>query len=94
MADDTKIKKKVTRGRKFATLAARMKYLYGNEAKTYSLRGNVYHQEGMNFDKRKWTDKICMVMFVLVFLTMCFISAWAFMYGQMHKVLNGNDATG
>jgi hypothetical protein len=56
MADDTKVKKKATKGRKFATFAARMKYLYGKEAKTYSLRGNIYHADGMNFDNRKCTD--------------------------------------
>ena len=71
-----------------------MKYLYGSKAKNYSLHGDVNHSEGMNFDKRKCTDKCCMVLFVFMVLQMMFISAWAFIYGDMNKVLSGNDAMG
>jgi len=39
MADDKKVSRKKTKGRKFGTLAARLRYLYGAEAKTFSLNG-------------------------------------------------------
>ena len=40
MADDKPAAKRRTKGKKFATLAARAKYLYGKEAKTHTLNGN------------------------------------------------------
>ena len=71
-----------------------MKYLYGAQAKTYSLSRNINHEDGMNFDRRKVTDKVCLSFFLIVVILMIFVSVWAIMYGEINKVLSGNDAAG
>ena len=94
MADGTRIVKKKTKGKKFKSLAARMKFLYGAQAKTYSLSRNINHEDGMNFDRRKVTDKVCLSFFLIVVILMIFVSVWAILYGEINKVLSGNDAAG
>lgn len=50
MGDDAKIGRRKRVKKKFASLAARLSFLYGKEAKNYTLKGNPKHKDGMNFE--------------------------------------------
>ena len=48
----------------------------------------------MNFDNRKCTDVFCLILFVLNLLGMIAIFWYAITYGNLNKVLCGNDFQG
>ena len=94
MADDKRVIRKRTKGKKFGTLAARLRYLYGAESKTFSLNGMKDLKDGVNWNNRGCTDLFCFITLLIVFILMCIISVLAMIYGDINKVLSGNDGAG
>jgi len=94
MGDDTKIVKRKRIKKKFVSLAHRLDYLYGKEAKTYTLKGDPNHKDGMNFENRKCTDKICMILFWLMLVGKFYFFYYGFSKGNLARVLNGIDGAG
>ena len=83
MADDKKVTRKKTKGRKFGTLAARLRYLYGPEAKTFSLNGMVELKDGVKWENRGCTDVLCLIIFLFSFVTLFFIAIYAYIKGDI-----------
>jgi hypothetical protein len=94
MADDKKVSRKKTKGRKFGTLAARLRYLYGAEAKTFSLNGMKELKDGMKWSNRACTDVLCLIIFLTVMLLLFIISVYSVYKGDIQRVLSGVDAKG
>lgn len=89
-----KLKKRKRTKKKFATLADRLHFLYGKEAKTYSLKGNKLHKDGMNFENRKCTDVVCLIIFWLMLIGKFYFFWYGFANGNINKVLSGVDGAG
>ena len=94
MADDKRVNRKKTKGKKFGTLAARLRYLYGAESKTFSLNGMKDLKDGVNWNHRGCTDLFCFVIFLFVFVLMMIISILAMINGDINIILSGNDGAG
>ena len=94
MADDKKVLRKKTKGKKFGTLAARLRYLYGAESKTFSLNGMKELKDGVNWDNRGCTDVICVIIFLLALVIMFTVFVYSFIVGDINYVLSGNDGAG
>jgi hypothetical protein len=94
MGDDTKVKKRKRVKKKFASFADRLHHLYGKEAKGYTLRGNPNHEDGMNFEKRKCTDIMCLILFLAMLGGKGFFFYYGYSGGDLNKVLCGNDGAG
>ena len=95
MGDDTKIsRKRKSKGKKFNTLADRLHHIYGKEAKTYTLRKNRLFKDGMNFENRKCTDKICLTLFWIMLASKVFFFYYGYTNGNINRVLCGVDGAG
>lgn len=94
MADDKKVNRKKTKGKKFGTLAARLRYLYGAESKTFSLNGMKDLKDGVNWDHRGCTDLLCMIIFLVTLGILTFVFIYAYIVGDKNLVLSGNDGAG
>ena len=94
MADDKNIVRKKTKGKKFGTLAARLRYLYGAEAKTFSLNGMRDLKDGINWENRGCTDLVCLIIFIITMVCMVVGFFYAGIAGDHNLVLSGNDGAG
>tara|TARA_B110000285_G_C14803091_1_gene458442 strand:+ start:111 stop:404 length:294 start_codon:yes stop_codon:yes gene_type:complete len=97
MGDDTKVSKNKrarVKGKKFASMAARLHAKYGHDAKHYTLRGNKLFKDGMNFENRKCTDKLCLIIFWLMLVGKFYFFYVGFTNGNIDKVLNGVSGDG
>jgi len=94
MGDDTKVVKRKRVKKKFVTFADRLHFLYGKEAKGYTLRGNPNHEDGMNFERRKCTDICCLILFWAMLVGKGFFFYYGYSQGEINKVLCGNDGAG
>ena len=95
MGDDIKVKKRQrVKGKKFPTLAHRLDYLYGKDAKTYTLYGKTLFRDGMNFEHRKCTDIICLILFWIMLAVKIFLFYWGWTRGDINKVMSGVDGAG
>lgn len=95
MGDDTRIKSNRERTKKkYATLGARLSHYYGKLAKTYTLKGDQNHKDGMNFENRKCTNKICMIIFLVALVSKFYIFTRGYMYGDINMLMCGVDGAG
>ena len=97
MGDGEKIaksRKRLKTTKKFATLADRLKHFYGKEAKTYTLRKNTLHKDGMNFEQRKCTDIVCLIIFWTMLASKFFFFYYGYVNGNINIVLCGVDGAG
>jgi len=94
MGDDTKVNKRKRVKKKFASFADRINYLYGKEAKGYTLRGNPKYEDGMNYEKRKCTDICCLIIFWAMLVGKGFFFYYGYSGGNINKVLDGCDGAG
>lgn len=94
MGDDTKVNKRKRTKKKFASFADRLNFLYGKEAKGYTLRGNPKFEDGMNYEKRKCTDICCLIIFWAMLVGKGFFFYYGYNGGNINKVLCGTDGAG